>query len=340
MQTSSKYLMSAALAVMPGWRLERLELGRRDAHGVVQSPGLEVLGHRVGVLVDLHHELVDGGLALDPVVRVLDHLHVLALLDLGRLEGPGADDRRLVDVGRGQAGHRHLGPDVLGQDRDPETQHVGLGLGADHLHREVALRHDLDDVVGVAGEGREVVLDDEVVGERDVRRREGLAVLPLDALPELEGPRLAVRRGGPACRQLGPRREVRRVADEEVVVEMEDLVGRAAVPDERVEVVGVERRAEAQRERRRRGRRRTAGAVERRRGAVARRHRGADAPHEPGCRQERGQDDGRAQATTSALGGMVHASPLFARTRARRRPGGAHEAALTSEMLHPSVAPA
>ena len=187
-------LLVGGLGRDAGLALERVELRDRHAERHVDVPRLEVHRHGVLVGVVLEDDLVDLGRAL-PVVLVGDHARVAGLLVLDGLERPGADDRRVVLELVGGVLARDLAPDVLGHDRDPHAQDVGLGLGQDELDGRVVDGHGLLHVDRVGREGREVVLDDVVVGEGDVVGGERLAVLPRDAGVDLEGPR----RGSPAC---------------------------------------------------------------------------------------------------------------------------------------------
>jgi hypothetical protein len=151
-------------------RAECLELRRRHAHLTVQNSGLEILHHRVRVLVGLDEELVDLGLAA-PEARVRDQPHVTVVLVLDHLEWTAADERSLVGVGSAGELARDLRPDVLGQDRHLHREDVGLGLAALEHGRGVVggghLRHEGE----VGREVREVVLDDVVdsVGSNPVR---------------------------------------------------------------------------------------------------------------------------------------------------------------------------
>ena len=230
---------------------ERLLLGLGVAPGAVETAGLQVGDHRVGVLVELEVDLVDGRLLAVPV-GVADHLDVAALDEGHGLEGAAADDRRLVDVACGRRPRRNVRPDVLGQDRHAGLLEVGLGRRADDPHRRrVEGRHRLD-AGRVVGEVGHVVLDDVGVGEGDVGGGQGLPVLPPDARAQVDRPDLAVRRDAAVLlgRELG--REVERrlvvvaAAEELRVVQGPDLVGVVRVADERVEVVGLGRPAEAQ----------------------------------------------------------------------------------------------
>ena len=231
-----------------------------------------------------------------------------------------------------------LAPDVLGEDRDPGTDHVGLGLAAADLHGEVVHRHGFLDERREAGEGAHVVVDDVVVGERDVGGGDRLAVLPLDALAQMEGPGLAVRgglpRGGEAWRWL----QIERVAGEEVVVEQPDLVRRRFRPDERVEVVGVVGPADVEDHL-------VAGG----RGAWVGRQRRPDARSQTGGQQAgdeqqqekcAGAGSGRRTATRGASSGPLIRPPRRPQGRRpdRRSPRAVWARPLRPVACHPSMA--
>ncbi len=265
------------MASMPGSLCELLELLRRDHLGAVDGPALEVLHHGVGVGVVLEDDLVDGRL-LAPVGGVADQLHVVVLLELDGLERARADDRHRVAEGAFHGLGVELAPDVLRQDVDVHLreQHVGLGRGAVDLERGVVDGDGLLDVLEVDGQAH-VVVDDGIEGEGDVARRERLAVLPLDARADVEGPRLLVGRELPVLGEPGllGRQAVGAHGDERVVVEQPDLVGRA-VADERVEVERALVPAEAQRD---------VVGVRRRRAAARRRRTTPPPPGRPGRRR-------------------------------------------------------
>jgi hypothetical protein len=184
--------VSALESGHPSGLLHGRELRLRQLDRRVDGALLEVGGHGVGALVVLEEELVDLGLAA-PVVLVGDHADVLALAPLHGLEGTGADDGRLVLEGGGRRLAADLAPDVLGDDRHDHGEHVGLRLVGRDVDRVVVGGHGAGDAAGVDGQSLQVVLDDVVVGERHVLGGQRLAVLPLDALTDLERPGLAVR---------------------------------------------------------------------------------------------------------------------------------------------------
>ena len=308
---------------------EGLVLRRRHVDGAVDGPGLEVLSHRVGVLVGLEQDLVDGGL-FAPVRRVLDHLDVAALLPLRALVGTRPDERQLRLV---LLGVLDAAPDVLRQHVDPEALHVGLRLGADHLDGVVVDDPGFFDVLRVRRVCAQVLIDDDVVAEGDVLGRDGLAVLPGSALPQVEGPGESVVADVPALGEHALRRAVEVVADEHVVVERPDLVARPLVPDERVEVVGVVRPCEPEGDLPVRGRWALTGG-----------ERAAD-PDEQTGRQQRGEQDEQPppvhdveqsphsdlpRSTLSAAGG----ASCLSRRRPRRRPSPACRRRWRQRRLH------
>ena len=273
-----------------------------QAGGAVDGAGLEVLHHRVRVGVVVEEELLDRRRAA-PVAGVGHQLHVAVLLPLHALERPGADVGRRVRVLVGGVLARDLGPDVLGEDRHPHGEHVGLGLGALELHRGVVDGGRRLDALGGGREVREVVLVDVVVGEGDVLGRERLAVLPLDAAADGERPGLAVRRHRPV---RGQARRVRALdglelavveTHERVVGEVPDLERRPQVADERVEVVGLGEDADLVLDRvaagaRRRSGRRTVPVERGRRTLAGGRADGPCEPQDEQCRHQE-QDENR-----------------------------------------------
>ncbi len=201
--------------------------------------GAQIELHGVGILVDLEEELVDLGSAA-PVVLVGHETNEPVRLILDDLEGAGADHGRLVGVGVGGRLGIDLRPDMRGQDRHGEPEHVRLGTRADEAHRVgVDGDHALDER-RVAGERPHVVVDDVVEGEDDVAGRERTPVLPRHPPAQREGPRLAVGRVTPGRRESRLGRQRRGViASQEVVVEIVDLGRGARLTDEGVERLGV-----------------------------------------------------------------------------------------------------
>ncbi len=80
-------------------RLELLELRRREQVGAVDGAALQVLDHRVAVLVDDEHDLVDGRRAEIEVLVGLQ-AQVLVPVPLHDLERPAADAGRVVLEGQ------------------------------------------------------------------------------------------------------------------------------------------------------------------------------------------------------------------------------------------------
>ena len=152
-----------------------VELARHEAQHRRRAVGHD------GVL-----DAVEIGPALLPVVGVLGELDALVLLELDELEGTGADrlgahlrrrdvagiDRR---VARGeQGGERRLRS--LEMNRDLM---VALGLGAVDVAVPRGARVAAQLRLGLAGQ--------QIEGADDVLGGEGLAVMPLHALLQLEG---------------------------------------------------------------------------------------------------------------------------------------------------------
>ena len=144
---------------------------------------------------------VEMRLAFLPVVVVLRELDVLVLLEADELERSGADRVRPHLLRRHMAGiDRRV---ARGQQRDESR------LAALQMERRlmVAVRGDFLEVL-VPGLARVLaqlglaVAEHEVPGAFDIRRGERLAVMPLDALAQLEGEFRAVIVPAPALRQV------------------------------------------------------------------------------------------------------------------------------------------
>ena len=190
-----------------GLRRLRLDvLEQRDRH-VGRERHVELAGHERqdagrAVLDHLPVDAVEIGLALLPVVRVAHELHRLAALELDELERPRAD----------RIGAHVLGRDVAGIDR-------GVARGEQRDERGLRpVENEGDLVVAVDRHVLEVVPPDgarvlaEVVlvlagqlvpGALHVLGRERLAVVPLDALAQLEGQLGLARVPGPALGEVG-----------------------------------------------------------------------------------------------------------------------------------------
>ena len=226
---------------------------------------LERLHERLVVGEDPQHQLVDLRRA-GPVGLVGGEPVELAGPRLGQLERPAADRRLVVGERRDRLAVDVL-PDVLGKDRHLHPQHAGAGLRGLEDDGVVVGGGDLRDqrdvaaVLPVLG----LAVDGPLERVGDVLGREVLPVGPLDALADVERPRLAVRRVLPPLGEPGLRREVLGGVEREGVVhELVGLERRGDHADVRVERVDVlldaehERRAGARR-RLRRARARAAG---------------------------------------------------------------------------------
>ncbi len=185
-------------------------------------------GGRVGDHVPV--DFVEGRLALDVVVRILDQLDERALLPLLEHEGAGSD--------RGVVGRIGLVigslVDVLGNHRqrtdfeDAEERSERL-LQREH-HGGVVGGLDLVELHQVCA-GTRMGLFQEIDREQHVGGRERLAVMPGDACSELEGVDLAVLADGPAVRQPRLRLQFRTVAQQALIDVARNHLRRAVLDD-------------------------------------------------------------------------------------------------------------
>ena len=153
--------------------------------------------HRVAAA--LHLERVEVRPVVHVVVRVDDARHHVARLEVLEHVGAGADrlevGRRVARLGAHVVGVQVLGNDhALGADEGerPERRR----LVEQHLDRVVVDLLDLDVLVGGAGGRRRRRIARVFPVEDDVVGGERLAVVPLHALLQLPGHRLAVGRQG------------------------------------------------------------------------------------------------------------------------------------------------
>ncbi len=149
-----------------------------DLFGEVDRPLLQRLDHRLGVLEELIDDPVDRRL---PGVGIRDllHRHRLALLPVGEREGTRHDGVRVVVERLDRRLIAELAPDVLGEDRDPGRDERRHARSRRLPHeRRVVRSGDRVDVGEVVREGGEVVVQDQVVGERDIGGGDRLAVAP------------------------------------------------------------------------------------------------------------------------------------------------------------------
>ena len=220
-----------------GPALEVLVVAGRPVDDRLEVAGLVVLDHRVHVLREDVPELVElrRSAELLRVVRVGHELDPLVLLHLVEDERARAHERDVLVVLEVVVGD--VLPDVLGQDRDVERQHAGVRLLAGDDEGRVVGRLDLLDADEVLDVGPVLGVEDAVVGVGDVVRRQWLAVAPLHALTDGEGPDLAVGGGRPLAGEVGGRLVVLVVPGEEVVAEAERVPRGAAPVGERVEAV-------------------------------------------------------------------------------------------------------
>ena len=129
---------------------------------------------------------------------------------------------------------------MLGQDRDRQQRQHGVRPAKLQHHGRVVGRRDglHGGQVGAPVAGLRSAVEDPVVGVGDVARGQRLAVGPLDAFADVEGPGQAVLGRLPRRREGRRRRHVlHRVADHVVVHQRPHLVRRGLVAVERVERV-------------------------------------------------------------------------------------------------------
>ena len=179
-----------------------VEIFHRAARQHVDLAGFVRDRTRGGVGNHVPVDLVDIGLALDVVVRILDQADERALLPLLEHEGAGADRRVVGRVGL------EIGAfiDVLRNHRQ-RADLEDADEGAERLlqredDRRFIRRLDLVELHQIAA-GARVGLLEEFDREQDVRRGERLAVVPGHALHELERVDLAVLADRPALGEAG-----------------------------------------------------------------------------------------------------------------------------------------
>ena len=175
---------------MPVDLADAVEIGERHGRegGELDLVGLERAGRRGAVGQHLVDDLVEIGLALAPIVGVALQPVIFAGLVLGELERAGADRRVVGRVGRDvgafvdMLGHdagqrRQRVPDQLERRRLGEAEHGRQCVG--RFDRLQILEHDAAEILQR--------LPDLQRREGDVGRGERLAVMPLDAVAQLEG---------------------------------------------------------------------------------------------------------------------------------------------------------
>ena len=155
-----------------------LDVGDEHGVGVVLALAEVELVNLAATLVVMEDKLLDADLVGLPVGFVAVEDELLAV-EAGGLEGACAD-RGFVGVLDGIV---HFFPDVLGHDKDVGDllEHVAgrsLELKGDLVAGAGDAIYSLPDAACIEG----FVLLEEVIGEDDIVRREGLAVVPLDAI--------------------------------------------------------------------------------------------------------------------------------------------------------------
>ena len=199
----------------------------RQLLGVVVGHGAEACDVRLALLYggrarrlvvdEAHHDAVEIGQTLAPVVRVLVETHQLAAPPFDELERSGAD--RLVGVGVGL--DVALAEHMLGQHRALVArkcgQHVGRGVGQlEDSGMLVGCLHCRDIAEG-ADAARMRLLQHVHDRELHVGGRERLAVVKLHFFAQLEGDGLAVGRDFPGLGERGLGLEVEAVFEQPVI---------------------------------------------------------------------------------------------------------------------------
>ena len=148
-----------------------------------------------------HHDRVDLGLAAE-IIGVGGELHILLghLLDEG--EGPGADRLGAIAVAELLAGL--AADDVAAMVVGDTAEEIDVRVFQGDADGEVVELLDLVDRREVRGEGRALRIAGALQGIDDVVGSERApAAMEFDALAQMEGPDLAVRRGFPALGEIG-----------------------------------------------------------------------------------------------------------------------------------------
>ena len=155
-----------------------------EAHVELAGDKRECLGRPVRD--DRPLDAIEVGPAGLPVVRVLDHPDVFVWLEFGEFEGPGTDrvGAHVARIDMARIDRRHTARQQHQKRRLRALQHK--------RHRVIAFRHDVFEVAvpGLARVEPQLLLrfaGQHVPGAFDVGRRKRLAVMPFDALPQLEG---------------------------------------------------------------------------------------------------------------------------------------------------------
>ncbi len=168
----------------------------RRAVADVDVAGLERDGARGRIEHEAGDQAVDMRQRLVPVVRVALPDHMAAAHPLLEDVGAGADRRRVVDVGQRIGVAVAMLRNDRGFRRRQRGQQIGRRLFQTQHDRVLVRRLDRLDL-GEGGAAARMQLLLHADGERDIRRGEILAVVPLDPLAQLEGVGQPVRRDLP-----------------------------------------------------------------------------------------------------------------------------------------------
>ncbi|MFN8630224.1 MAG: hypothetical protein U0838_07855 [Chloroflexota bacterium] len=173
--------------------VEPVEDRRGDLRDDVDFAGAQRLAHDVAVAVADPRDRRLGRQPAPPLVVAGDGQRgaLLPLAEDERARAHGLVVRERLDL----LG-RHLAPEMLGHDRHDEARVVGLGRLEVELDGGRVGRLDRGQVHEELGVLPEAVVVDEVERVRHVRRGQRLAVLPCQAVAEVERDRLAVGRVG------------------------------------------------------------------------------------------------------------------------------------------------
>ncbi len=156
--------------------------------------------HGVVVGVDDEQKLVDARPSV-PVLIVGRVLDVLVLRVADELEWAGADRLRILERSQLVLGGK-LAENVLRYDIGKRADDIGFRDLGDQFHLVLVKLVHFDKSLDVCVPAQ-LVVDDGLVSVHHVIRVEGLPVMPLDALTQIERPSQAIVGNRPICGQHG-----------------------------------------------------------------------------------------------------------------------------------------